>query len=755
MDNWSKLPIRERAELINMYLDGGVMSISQMRDHYNSFGKGGYKPSQKIKDYIKKTEAFRSDWYDDSGGVQTVGYGFTGKKFQEQYPNGMTREQADKEFEKVISKFADSLAVLTPNFEKLSQNQKDALLSYIYNIGPGNYQKSRGLQDALQKEDWEGVARNINAGYNNTKLPGLRKRRDYERTLFLGDTPVSTTPSSSNQEARSSYTNVPPSFWYEAYKASAAPTTKIPEAIPERQEEKVFSSNNPLIEFTYPEESVSSSFSLPVAKRRTSRVQEAIPVPSNEEIIGDLFNRINNEENLFFIGGKKKINSTAEERKEAVANVLASAGTDFTPAVQTIQPQRETTASYPIYQEQPVNYTDEAYFTEGKILGESDKTMIKNRMAQMNTPEKVMEFQRMLRERGYNIGNSGADKDGVDGRFGAKTRAAAQQYFDSIINSRKELSDGDIVRQEDLGIPVVAPRMTLAAITPMFGVAGLMKGRAESNNSTSAELMNPLEGLSEEDIVELYTGANKHAGRSSAYTLMNHLIPGTKKARMDRATKDQLAILLANYRDKINTVDSFDELGEYGSKERTSKLSPIGYKHENALAGEKGKGVNESSTEGNALRTVLGMFGAVKDKDGNFLINDDYDNEVFRIDKEELDSNPELKAELQKMRVGKKKQKVLSSTDKEPNTYLVSREGFDLLRENGMLDNPRATLIKDLWNDVVRKDTPYSDMELNDRLRRYGENAIVRTGKATRFDFTMSDKEVNRRVRRARKKLGK
>ena len=76
----------------------------------------------------------------------------------------------------------------------------------------------------------------------------------------------------------------------------------------------------------------------------------------------------------------------------------------------------------------------------------------------------------------------------------------------------------------------------------------------------------------------------------------------------------------------ILSVDSFDELGEYGSPERTSKLSPIGYKHENELAGEKGKGVNESSTEGNALRTVLGMFGAVKDKDGNFLINDDYDN---------------------------------------------------------------------------------------------------------------------------------
>ena len=149
------------------------------------------------------------------------------------------------------------------------------------------------------------------------------------------------------------------------------------------------------------------------------------------------------------------------------------------------------------------------------------------------------------------------------------------------------------------------------------------------------------------------------------------------------------------------------------------------------------------------------MFGAVKDKDGNFLINDDYDNEVFRIEKDTLDANPELKKELQKMRVGKKKKKVLAETDKEKDTYLVTREGFDLLRENGLLDSPRTTLLKDLWKDIVKGETPYSEMETNDRLRRYGENAIVRTGKSTRFDFTMSNKEVNRRVRKARKKLGK
>ena len=402
--------------------------------------------------------------------------------------------------------------------------------------------------------------------------------------------------------------------------------------------------------------------------------------------------------------------------------------------------------------EKPVN----AKLAESVILNDTSRYVGK----QLSRDE-IMGVQQELVNAGYDLGRSGRGRDGIDGVWGSKTWSAYKDYFGKQQEKERVREEAAKIRErnsqinEEVGLmgarAGIAPA---AAVTPLFGVSGLIKRNA-SEDSDVPELMSPLEGLSEEDIVNLYKGANKHAGRSSAYTLVNHLIPGTKKARMDRATKNQLAILLAKYGDRINTVDSFDELGEYGSLERTSKLSPIGYKHENELAGEKGKGVNESSTEGNALRTVLGMFGAVKDKDGNFLINDDYDNEVFRIEKDTLDANPELKKELQKMRVGKKKKKVLAETDKEKDTYLVTREGFDLLRENGLLDSPRTTLLKDLWKDIVKGETPYSEMETNDRLRRYGENAIVRTGKSTRFDFTMSNKEVNRRVRKARKKLGK
>ena len=158
-------------------------------NHYNDdgtkFQDGGYKPSQEIIDYIKKTEGFRDKWYKDGNGIDTIGYGFTGSRIKKLYPNGITREQADKEFADSIIKRAAILQRDTPNWNKLSQSQRDALLSYHYNVGEGSYRnKHKKLQQALTDSDWENVILNMDAGYNDKKNPGLRIRRDYERELF-------------------------------------------------------------------------------------------------------------------------------------------------------------------------------------------------------------------------------------------------------------------------------------------------------------------------------------------------------------------------------------------------------------------------------------------------------------------------------------------------------------------------------------------------------------------------------------------
>lgn len=294
MGNWNDLSIRERADLIRMYMDGGVMSIPQMREHYNSFDKGGYKPSQSIKDYIKKTEAFKSNWYLDGNGVPTVGYGFTGKYYKEKYPDGMTREQADKEFDRVLDKFAGMVKTHTPNYDSLSQNQKDALLSYMYNVGPGNYTKrSPKFQQALRDKDWNAAASHMDIGYNDKRNPGLRKRRDYERELFLSSDAVQSSASSPfpnyydqvkvasklslNPEEYSSASIGMPSIYY----AESSPyrnidfSTPLPAFIPSTQETKINL--------------------IPRKERRATAKHSVSEIPSNDEIIRDLFEALNNE----------------------------------------------------------------------------------------------------------------------------------------------------------------------------------------------------------------------------------------------------------------------------------------------------------------------------------------------------------------------------------------------------------------------------------------------------------------------------
>ena len=193
---FSAQPILNGISPANALLMGGnpnnifnAQEAWKQANHYNDDGTkfegGGYTPSKEIIDYIKKTEGFRDKWYKDGNGIDTIGYGFTGSRIKKLYPNGITREQADKEFADSLAKRALILAKDTPNWNKLSQNQRDALLSYHYNVGEGSYRnKHKKLQQALTDSDWENVILNMDAGYNDKKNPGLRARRDYERELF-------------------------------------------------------------------------------------------------------------------------------------------------------------------------------------------------------------------------------------------------------------------------------------------------------------------------------------------------------------------------------------------------------------------------------------------------------------------------------------------------------------------------------------------------------------------------------------------
>lgn len=54
MSNWDDLSIKEKADLIHLYMDGGVLDLPSMRKHYNSFAEGGdTEEDEDLEDPVK------------------------------------------------------------------------------------------------------------------------------------------------------------------------------------------------------------------------------------------------------------------------------------------------------------------------------------------------------------------------------------------------------------------------------------------------------------------------------------------------------------------------------------------------------------------------------------------------------------------------------------------------------------------------------------------------------------------------------
>ena len=142
--------------------------------------------SQQAIDAIKAHEGFRATMYLDAAGKPTIGYGTLIDRPDEQWLRTatITREQAEEllrrdlvRFEKVVN---DIITVT------LAQNQFDALVSLVYNIGPGAFRNGslprliNGRADALAiSTKWK--------EYNKAggrELAGLTKRRKDEVKLY-------------------------------------------------------------------------------------------------------------------------------------------------------------------------------------------------------------------------------------------------------------------------------------------------------------------------------------------------------------------------------------------------------------------------------------------------------------------------------------------------------------------------------------------------------------------------------------------
>lgn len=146
--------------------------------------KSDWKPSENILKYLKSWEKFEPELYDDKKGNITIGYGFHLPHLLKKYKNGITVEEADKEFEGVVNTFVPEFIRRTPNFKNLNNNQRDALFSLFYNTGGPKYSKSPMLFKYLKEGDYDKAVKEINRNENEKGMGGQKKRRAFERRVF-------------------------------------------------------------------------------------------------------------------------------------------------------------------------------------------------------------------------------------------------------------------------------------------------------------------------------------------------------------------------------------------------------------------------------------------------------------------------------------------------------------------------------------------------------------------------------------------
>ena len=160
--------------------------------------------SKSIEKIILENEGFEPSIYKDTAGVDTIGFGFTamflngknGKPSMDDYPNGMTEEEGYRILrEYAIPEYENQIKSKVPNYDDLTQNQKDGLFDLTYRNGVGNISKS-GIYKAAADNDFELVSKLvIESDYTNKQggkvikegdkgYDGIKKRNTETASLF-------------------------------------------------------------------------------------------------------------------------------------------------------------------------------------------------------------------------------------------------------------------------------------------------------------------------------------------------------------------------------------------------------------------------------------------------------------------------------------------------------------------------------------------------------------------------------------------
>lgn len=139
------------------------------------------KTSQKGIELIKKHEGLRLASYLCPAGIPTIGYGHTkGVKLGQ-----VITETEAEQF--LIEDLKTSEQEIDRQNLQLNQNQFDALVSFVFNVGAGNFRASTLLRRVRFNPNDRDIENQFKRWvYANSRvMPGLVKRRNDEAKLYF------------------------------------------------------------------------------------------------------------------------------------------------------------------------------------------------------------------------------------------------------------------------------------------------------------------------------------------------------------------------------------------------------------------------------------------------------------------------------------------------------------------------------------------------------------------------------------------
>jgi lysozyme len=139
-------------------------------------------PSKNCLSLIESFEGCKLKAYKDLRGIWTIGYGHTNGV----YPGQVITQQVAEALLQHDIQYASS--VVNTHAIPCTQGQFDALVDFVFNLGAGNFLSSTLLKMHLAK-NYQGAADQLLRWDHSggEEIPGLLRRREAERKLYLGE----------------------------------------------------------------------------------------------------------------------------------------------------------------------------------------------------------------------------------------------------------------------------------------------------------------------------------------------------------------------------------------------------------------------------------------------------------------------------------------------------------------------------------------------------------------------------------------